>query len=214
VVTIDARGTRGRSKSFANVGYSNWADPEIADHIAAIKQLAARFGNFDLDRVGVYGHSYGGYTSARAILSHPEFYKVAVASAGSHNYQGFYQGQETYFGVPDYGGGSSLRPSAIAIPDAYRELDNARLASGLRGKLMLVYGDMDENALPAVTLQLVDALEKASKSFDLLYLLNRRHAYFRGDAYYVRRMWDYFVEHLAAATPPEGYELKVATLVR
>jgi dipeptidyl aminopeptidase/acylaminoacyl peptidase len=214
VVTIDARGTPGRSKSFANVGYGNWADPEIADHIAAIKQLAARFGTFDLDHVGVYGHSYGGYTSARAILSHPGFYKVAVASAGSHNYQGFYQGQETYFGVPEYGGGSSLRPSPIAIPDAYRELDNARLASGLRGKLMLVYGDMDENALPAVTLQLVDALEKANKSFDLLYLPNRTHAYFRGDAYYVRRMWDYFVEHLAAATPPEGYDVNAATALR
>jgi len=214
VATIDARGTRGRSKAFADVGYGNWADPQIGDHITAIKQLAARFGNFDLERVGVYGHSYGGYTSARSILSHPEFYKVAVASAGSHNYQGFYQGQETYFGVPDYGDGSALRPSPIAIPEAYRALDNASLASGLRGKLMLVYGDMDENALPAVTLQLVDALEKANKSFDLLYLPNRTHAYFRGDLYYVRRMWDYFVEHLAAATPPAGYELKVATLVR
>jgi dipeptidyl-peptidase 4 len=215
VVTIDARGTPGRSKAFANVGYGNWADPQIADHITAIKQLASRFGNFDLDRVGVYGHSYGGYTSARAILSHPEFYKVAVASAGSHNYQGFYQGlTETYFGLPDYGDGSPLRPNPVAIPDVYRRLDNASLASNLRGKLMLVYGDMDENALPAVTLQLVDALEKANKNFDLLYLPNRTHAFFRGDTYYVRRMWDYFVEHLAATRPPEGYDLNSATLAR
>jgi len=215
VVTIDARGTPGRSKAFANVGYGNWADPQIADHITAIKQLAARFGNFDLDRVGVYGHSYGGYTSARAILSHPEFYKVAVASAGSHNYQGFYQGvtglSEIYFGLPDYGGGSPMRPNPVAIPDAYRKLDNASLAANLRGKLMLVYGDMDENALPAVTLQLVDALEKANKNFDLLYLPNRTHAFFRGDTYYVRRMWDYFVEHLAAVRPPQGYDLNSAT---
>jgi dipeptidyl-peptidase-4 len=213
VVTIDARGTPGRSKSFADVGYGNWADPEIADHIVAIRQLAARLGSFDLDRVGVYGHSYGGYTSARAILSHPEFYKVAVASAGSHNYQGFYQGPETYLGLPDYGG-SSLRPNPVAIPDAYRKLDNATLASNLRGKLMLVYGDMDENALPAVTLQLVDALEKANKNFDLLYLPNRTHAYFRGDTYYIRRMWDYFVEHLAALRPPGGYDLGSAASVR
>ena len=76
---------------------------------------------------------------------------------------------------------------------------------------MLVYGDMDENALPAVTLQLVDALEKANKNFDLLYLPNRTHAFFRGDTYYVRRMWDYFVEHLAAVRPPQGYDLNSAT---
>jgi dipeptidyl-peptidase 4 len=75
---------------------------------------------------------------------------------------------------------------------------------------MLVYGDMDENALPAVTLQLVDALEKANRNFDLLYLPNRTHAFFRGDTYYVRRMWDYFVEHLAHVRPPEGYDLNSA----
>lgn len=210
VVTIDARGTPGRSKAFHDVGYGNWADPEIDDHIGAIKQLAEKYGTFDLDRVGVYGHSYGGYTSARAILSHSEFYKVAVSSAGSHNYQGFYQGHEAYNGVPDYGDGVPVRPNPQAIPEAYKQLDNASLAAKLSGHLLLVYGDMDENALPAVTLQLADALEKANKSFDLLYLPNRTHSYFRNDPYYVRRMWDYFVEHLAGLQPPQDYELKSA----
>jgi dipeptidyl aminopeptidase/acylaminoacyl peptidase len=208
VVTIDARGTPGRSKAFHDVGYGNWADPQIDDHIAAIKQLAEKYGTFDLDRVGVYGHSYGGYTSARAILSHPEFYKVAVSSAGSHNYQGFYQGHEAYNGLPDYGEGVSIRPNPQAIPEAYKRLDNASLAAKFSGHLLLVYGDMDENALPAVTLQLADALEKANKSFDLLYLPNRTHSFFRTDPYYVRRMWDYFVEHLAGLQPPQDYDLK------
>ena len=211
VVTIDARGTPGRSKAFHDVGYGDWADPQIDDHIAAIKQLAEKYGTFDLDRVGVYGHSYGGYTSARAILSHPEFYKVAVSSAGSHNYQGFYQGHEAFNGIPDYGDGVSIRPNPQAIPEAYKRLDNASLAAKFSGHLLLVYGDMDENALPAVTLQLADALEKANKSFDLLYLPNRTHSFFRNDPYYVRRMWDYFVEHLAGLQPPPDYDLKFTT---
>lgn len=202
VVTIDARGTRGRSKTFADVGYGNFADPQIDDHVAAIRELAGRIGGFDLDRVGVYGHSFGGYTSARAILSHPEFYKVAVSSAGPHNYQGFYDGLEAFTGIPAYADGARTRPAPTAVPVNYAALDNATLAANLRGHLLLVYGDMDENALPAVTLQLVDALIKADKRFDLLYLPNRTHAFFRTDRYYVHRMWDYFVEHLLGASPP------------
>lgn len=207
VVTIDARGTRGRSKAFTDVGYGNFADPQIEDHIAVLRQLAERYGGFDLDRVGVYGHSFGGYTSARAILSHPEFYKVAVSSAGPHNYQGFYDGLAGLLGVPDYGDGSRVRPTPQSVPKNFQAMDNATLATNLRGHLMLTYGDMDENALPAVTLQLADALAKANKSFDLVYLPNRTHSFFRTDRYYMRRLWDYFVEHLLGAKPPENYDL-------
>jgi len=210
VVTIDARGTRGRSKVFADVGYGNFADPQIDDHVAAIRELAGRIGGFDLDRVGVYGHSFGGYTSARAILSHPEFYKVAVSSAGPHNYQGFYDGLEAFTGIPVYADGGRTRPTPTAVPANYAALDNAKLAANLRGHLMLVYGDMDENALPAVTLQLADALIKADKRFDLLYLPNRTHAFFRTDRYYVHRLWDYFVEHLLGAAAPANANASAA----
>jgi dipeptidyl-peptidase 4 len=208
VVTIDARGTPGRAKAIHDIGYGSFADPQIEDHIAVIKQLAGRHTNLDLDRVGVYGHSFGGYTSARAILSHPEFYKVAVSSAGSHNYQGFYTETTAFTGVPDYGQGKRFRPTPQAVPTAYAQMDNASFAANLRGHLMLVYGDMDENALPAVTLQLVDSLIKENKTFDLLYLPNRDHSFLRFDAYYTRRMWDYFVLHLLGAQPPENYALK------
>lgn len=207
VVTIDARGTRGRSKAFADAGYGNFADPQIEDHVAVIRQLAGRYGGFDLDRVGVYGHSFGGYTSARAILSHPEFYKVAVSSAGPQNFQGFYDGLEGLLGVADYGDGKRVRPTPQSVPAAFKAMDNAALAANLRGHLMLVYGDMDENALPAVTQQLADALIKANKTFDLMYLPNRTHDYFRTDRYYTRRLWDYFVEHLLGERPPQNYDL-------
>jgi dipeptidyl aminopeptidase/acylaminoacyl peptidase len=207
VVTIDARGTRGRSKAFADIGYGNFADPQIDDHVAVLGQLAQRYGGFDLDRVGVYGHSFGGYTSARAILARPEFYKVAASSAGPHNYQGFYDGLAGLLDVPDYGDGVRVRPTPQSIPANFKAMDNATLAPNLRGHLLLAYGEMDENALPSVTLQLADALIRANKTFDLVYLPNRTHDFFRTDRYYLRRVWDHFVEHLAGATPPANFDL-------
>ncbi len=211
VITIDGRGTRGRSKPFADIGHGNFADPQIEDHVAVIRQLADRHGGFDLDRVGVYGHSFGGYTAARAILLRPDFYTVAVASAGPHNYQGFYDGLGALLGVPDYGRGNRVRPTPQSVPENFAAMDNATLAANLRGHLMLAYGEMDENALPSVTLQLADALIKANKRFDLIYLPNRTHDFFRTDHYYMRRLWDYFVEHLHGTTPPADYDLGAAS---
>lgn len=211
-ITIDARGTPGRSQAFHDVSFGDFADPQIDDHVAAIKQLAERFPGIDTGRVGVYGHSFGGYTSTRAMLYRPDFYKVAVSSAGPHNYQGMYGGgvnglERLLGGPPDYGHGRHVQPAPGAIPENYRKLDNAALADRLQGKLMLVLGDLDENALPAVTLQFSSALIRANKDFDLLYLPNQNHELFRNDAYYTRRMWDYFVEHLGGTKPPVGYKL-------
>ncbi|MBM7092966.1 prolyl oligopeptidase family serine peptidase, partial [Streptomyces sp. S12] len=145
---------------------------------------------------GVYGHSFGGYVSTRAMLHRPDVYKVAVSSAGPHNYQGMYGGgvnglERLLAGPPDYGDGRRVQPTPGAVPNNYRALDNAALADKLQGKLMLVIGDLDENALPAVTLQFSAALIRANKDFDLLYLPNQNHELFRNDAYYTRRMWDY-----------------------
>lgn len=214
VITIDARGTPGRSQAFHDASYhGGFADVQVDDHVAAIRELAARYPGLDLDRVGVYGHSAGGHASARAILRRPDFYKVAVSSAGNHNQQGMYGGginglERILGGAPDYGASGVLRPSPDAVPANYLANDNAVLAANLRGKLMLVYGDLDENALPAVTIQLTSALIKANKDFDLLYLPNQNHELFRNDAYYTRRMWDYFVEHLMGAKPPKDYRLQ------
>jgi dipeptidyl aminopeptidase/acylaminoacyl peptidase len=211
VVTIDGRGTPGRSKEFNNASYDDFAAPELADHVAGIRQLAERFGTFDLDRVGIYGHSFGGYTSARAILTYPDFYKVAVSSAGPLNFQGFYP-VEGIFPLPDYGHSGPVRPNATAVPDSYARFDLMPLAPKLKGKLLLAYGELDENALPSVTHQFIDALIKANKPYDLMYLPNQSHGFFRTSAYYTQRMWDYFVEHLLHETPPTDFRLKLTPM--
>ncbi len=213
VVSIDARGTPGRSRAFHDSSFLTAADLQLDDHVAAIRQLAARYPGMDLERVGIYGHSFGGYSAARALLRHPQFYKVGVASAGSHSFQGMYGGaihgmDRLVGGQPVYADGSAVRPDAAAVPALFQPLDNGALAHQLRGRLLLVYGDLDENAMPALTLQLARALNAANKDYDLLYLANQDHELFRNDLYYMRRMWDYFVTHLMGATPP-AYQLGV-----
>lgn len=210
VVVVDGRGTPLRSKAFQNAGYQNFADMALDDHVAVLKQLCDRDPTLDADRIGIYGHSFGGYTSARAILRHPDVYKVAVSSAGSHNLHGMYGGITTMLPPPDFGGGLRAKPDVKAVADNYRALDTATLAANLRGKLLLAYGDMDENAFPAVTLQLADALTRANRSYDLLYMPNRMHG-FTPEPYYVRRLWDYFVEHLMGVRPPLNYAIGGAT---
>jgi dipeptidyl aminopeptidase/acylaminoacyl peptidase len=204
VVVVDGRGTPLRSKAFQDAGYEASGDVCLDDHVEVLRQLCERDPTLDGDRIGVYGHSAGGYTSARAILRHPDVFKVAFSSAGSHNFHGLY-----YAGggpLPDYGNDVRLKPDAGAVPENYRELDNGVLAANLKGKLLLAYGDMDENAFPAVTLQLCAALNQANRSYDLLYIPNGTHFYL-AEPYFLRRQWDYFVEHLMHQTPPRDYSI-------
>lgn len=207
VVSIDARGTPGRSKAFHDASFLTAADLQLDDHVAAIRELAERYRGMDLTRVGIYGHSFGGYSAARALLRYPAFYTVGVASAGSHSFQGMYGGaihgmDRLVGGQPVYADGTRVRPQPGAVPPLFQPLANDALADRLQGRLMLVYGDLDENAMPALTLQLARALTLANKDYDLLYLPNQDHELFRNDDYYMRRMWDYFVTHLMGATPP------------
>lgn len=202
VVSIDARGTGGRDKAFHDSSFLHAADVQLDDHVAALRQLGQRYKGIDLHRVGIYGHSFGGYSAARALLRYPDFYKVGVASAGSHNFQGMYGGalhgmDRLFAGV--------LPASAMAdgLPPSFAGLDNAALAGNLRGHLLLVYGELDENAPPALTLQLAAALNKAQREYDLLYLARQDHELFRNDATYTHRMWNYFVRHLAGQQPPD-----------
>lgn len=202
VVSIDARGTGGRDKAFHDSSFLHGADVQLDDHVAALRQLGERYRGIDLQRVGIYGHSFGGYSAARALLRYPAFYKVGVASAGSHNFQGMYGG--ALHGMDRlFGGVLPPTPLADGVPAPFAGLDNAALAGNLRGHLMLVYGELDENAPPALTLQLAAALNKAQRSYDLLYLARQDHELFRNDATYTHRMWDYFVRHLAGQQPPE-----------
>ncbi len=193
VVMIDGLGMPGRSKAYHDVTYRNLGDGGIEDHVVALQQLADRYPYLDLSRVGIFGHSAGGYASAHAILAFPDFYKVCVSSAGNHDHRLDKAGWvERYMGLP--------------VEDHYREQANQTLAARLQGKLLLMHGEMDENVHPASTLVLVDALIKENKDFDLLIFPNRPHR-LDNDPYFVRRRWDYFVRHLLGAEPPSGYRI-------
>jgi dipeptidyl aminopeptidase/acylaminoacyl peptidase len=189
MVVMDGRGTPGRSKAFHDASYGKLGDAGgLQDHVSAIREIAASRPYMDLTRVGIYGHSGGGFQSARAILAFPDFYKVAVASAGNHDQRGYLALWGEKYEGPVQG-------------DNYLEQANPRLAANLKGKLLLMYGDMDDNVPGALTLQLIDALIKANKDFDLLVLPNRNHGG-AADPYFIRRRWDYFVQNLLGATPP------------
>ncbi|WP_407353750.1 DPP IV N-terminal domain-containing protein [Luteimonas sp. R10] len=196
VVQIDGMGTPKRSRAFREVSYRNLGDAGgLDDHVAGLRQLAQSRPWMDLSRVGIYGHSGGGFASARAILAHPDFYKVAVSSSGNHDQRIYHAGWgERYQGYPQ--------------GDNYAGLDNASLAGELKGKLLLVHGDADDNVHPAHTLALAQALIEAGKDFDLLILPGQAHAFEgRANDYFIRRRWDYFVRHLLGSEPPPGYRL-------
>jgi dipeptidyl-peptidase 4 len=197
IVNIDGLGTPFRSKAFHDFCYGKMEDAGgLEDHITGIRQLAAGRPWMDLGRVGIYGHSGGGFASTHAILAFPDFYKVAVSSAGNHDQRGYLAAWgEQYQGLLD--------------GDNYKNQANPGLTANLKGKLLLVHGDMDDNVPPALTLQVADALIKANKDFDLLILPNRNHG-LGLDPYFIRRKWDYFVRNLLGAEPPQGYEIKPA----
>lgn len=205
VVMLDGMGTPLRSRAFREVSYRNLGDAGgLEDHVVALRALAREHRDLDLDRVGVYGHSAGGYAAARAILRFPDVYKVAVASAGNHDQRLYHAGWgERFQGYP--------------VDAGYATAANASLAAGLQGHLLLAHGDSDDNVHVAHTLQLAEALIAANKDFDLLLLPNRGHGLAdprtgaagaqRMDTYFIRRRWDYFVRHLLGATPPRAYSI-------
>lgn len=206
VITVDGRGTPGRDRDFREAGYGNFADLAIEDHVAVLMRLAERYPSIDLERVGVVGHSFGGYVAARAMLRRPDLFKVGVSSAGVHNWQGFRDAYRRYLGAPDYGAGVREKPARRAVPDSHRELDNATLAGRLQGRLLLAYGDMDENAMPASTLQFIDALVGAGKRYDLIYVPNGTHG-FNATPWFTARILEYFAEHLLGSPLPTDFSL-------
>jgi dipeptidyl aminopeptidase/acylaminoacyl peptidase len=199
VIQVDALGTPYRWKAFHDAWYGNMGDNGIPDQIAAIQQLGARRPWLDLDRVGIYGHSGGGFSSTDAILRYPDFFKVAVSSSGNHDNRSYgHYWAEQYQGL--------LVRDTVKGTDNYQNQVNALLAGNLKGKLFLMHGDMDDNVHPAMTLQVVDALIKANKTFDLLKLPDRAHGL--NEPYVIRRRWDYFVEHLLGQEPPRDFEIR------
>lgn len=201
VVVIDGTCNPNRSKSFHDVCYGNMADNTLEDQIAGLKQLAAKNPFMDLDKVGIWGHSGGGYATAAAMFRYPDFYKVGISESGNHDNRNYEDDWgERYIGllVKDATGKSN-----------YDNQANQNFAANLKGKLMLAHGGMDDNVPPYNTYLVVDALVKANKDFDLVIFPNARHG-FGGDSFYMmRRRWDYFVKHLQGAEPPKEFKIKM-----
>ncbi len=207
VVIIDGTCNPDRSKSFHDACYGNMADNTLEDQIAGIKELAAKYPYMDLDRVGMWGHSGGGFATAAAMFGHPEFYKVGISESGNHDNRNY---------EDDWG----ERYIGLLSGDNYEKQANQTDAKNLKGKLLLVHGGMDDNVPPYNTYLVVDALIKANKDFDLLIFPNARHGYaanaltpgvpdFAASNYMMRKRWDYFVTHLLGAEPPKEYEIKM-----
>jgi dipeptidyl-peptidase 4 len=195
VVMVDGRGTFGRSRAFHQYSYRNLGGA-FDDHVALIKQMAARYPYMDLARVGIFGTSAGGYGAAHAMLVHPEFYKVGVSISGDHDARlDKAWWNENYQGYP--------------VQDDYAAQSNVTMADRLQGHLLIEHGDIDDNVHPVETMRFADALMKANKNFDMLLVPNMYHGESGEHApYLVRRRWDYFVEHLLGVTPPVNFEIK------
>ncbi|MEO7456372.1 MAG: prolyl oligopeptidase family serine peptidase, partial [Gemmatimonadaceae bacterium] len=188
VVQVDGMGTSNRSKAFHDVAWKNLGDAGFPDRILWMKALAAKYPSVDISRVGIYGTSAGGQSSTGALLFHPEFYKVAVSAAGSHdNRMDKIWWNEQWMGWP--------------IGPEYAAASNVDNAWRLQGKLLLIVGEMDRNVDPSTTLQVVNALIKARKTFDLLVIPGADHT--SGGDYGDRKRWDFFVHHLLGVEPPD-----------
>ncbi len=198
VVEVDAMGTPGRSKSFHDAYYGNMGDNGLPDQITTIEQLAERHPWMDIDRVGIWGHSGGGFASTGGILRYPDFYKVAVSSAGNHDNRNY----EDDWGEKWHG-------LLETYPDGTTNYDsqaNHLLVDNLKGKLLIAHGTMDSNVPPSNTLLVVEALIKANKDFDMYMIPNAGHGFGAARTFWMRKRWDYFVEHLLGVDPPKEYE--------
>ncbi len=195
VLQIDGRGTPFRDKAFHDHSYRNIQNgSDLADHVAALEQLAGRY-PLDLDRVGIYGASGGGYMSTRALLTRGDVYKVAVSICGNHDQRIYWSNWgEKYHGPVDEAD--------------YLEQSNTTHAANLTGKLLLIHGELDDNVSSAHTLRLVDQLIAHDLDFDMVIVPNAGHMFLGKQRFMTRRRWDYFVRHLLGSTPPAGYHLK------
>ena len=191
VITVGNRGGHpNRSKWYHNFGYGNLRDYGLEDQKYAIQQLGARHPFIDLDRVGIHGHSGGGFMSTAAILKYPDFFKAAVSCAGNHDnsiYNRWWS--EQHHGVLE-------KIDKGDTTFVYSIQTNPEIASNLKGHLMLVHGDIDNNVHPANTIRVVNALIRANKRFDMLILPGQRHGFGDMNEYFFWRMADYYAEWL------------------
>jgi dipeptidyl aminopeptidase/acylaminoacyl peptidase len=180
-------GTANRSRAFHDVCWKNLADAGFPDRILWMKALAKKYDSVDISRVGIFGTSAGGQSALGALLFHPEFYKVAVAACGCHdNRLDKWSWNEQWMGL---------------MGPHYEQQSNVTNAHRLQGKLLLIVGELDTNVPYESTMRVVDALIRARKDFDLLFVPGMGHS--AGGPYGERRRLDFFVRHLHGLAPPD-----------
>lgn len=203
VITVGNRGGHpDRSKWYHNYGYGNLRDYGLEDQKYAIQQLGARYSWIDLNRVGIHGHSGGGFMSTAAILKYPDFFKAAVSCAGNHDnsiYNRWWS--EQHHGITE-------KVEAGDTTFVYSIETNPEIASNLKGHLMLVHGDIDNNVHPANTIRVVNALIRANKRFDMLILPGQRHGFGDMNEYFFWRMADYYCEWLMGSSKRDEVNIK------
>lgn len=201
VVQLEGSCNPNRSKSFHDACYGNMGENTLPDQIAGLQQLAERYPFMDLNKVGIWGHSGGGFATAAAMFKYPDFFKVGISESGNHDNRNYEDDWgERYIGLEtkDANGVSN-----------YEQQANQLYAKNLKGKLFLIHGGMDDNVPPYNSYLVADALIKANKDYDFLILPNARHGYGKDGYYIMRKRWDYFVQNLMGATPPKEYQIKV-----
>ena len=203
VITVGNRGGHpDRSKWYHNYGYGNLRDYGLEDQKYAIQQLGARYSWIDLNRVGIHGHSGGGFMSTAAMLKYPDFFKAAVSCAGNHDnsiYNRWWS--EQHHGITE-------KVEAGDTTFVYSIETNPEIASNLKGHLMLVHGDIDNNVHPANTIRVVNALIRANKRFDMLILPGQRHGFGDMNEYFFWRMADYYCEWLMGNSKRDEVNIK------
>ena len=191
VVTLGNRGGHpDRSKWYHNYGYGNLRDYGLADKKYVAEQLADQHSYIDINKVGIFGHSGGGFMSTAAMLVYPDFFKVAVSSAGNHDnsmYNSWWS--ETHHGVEE------VKDADGVISYKYDIDKNQTLAANLKGKLMLVTGDVDNNVHPGATIRMANALIKANKRFEFMMMPGQRHGFGSMTEYFFWLKADYFSKH-------------------
>jgi len=192
VITVGNRGgSPGRSKWYHNYGYGDLRDYGLADKKTAAEQLASRYSYIDINRVGIHGHSGGGFMSTAAMLVYPDFFKVAVSNAGNHDntiYNRWWS--EKHNGVREEISEKGDTTFVYAIER------NQDLAKNLKGRLLLIHGEIDNNVSPGNTLRVVNALIKANKRFEMLILPTQRHGFGDMTEYWFWKTADHFAKYL------------------
>jgi dipeptidyl-peptidase 4 len=189
VIMLDTRGMPARSRELHQMGYGQLLQPQLDDHAAVARELCDQYAFIDRDRIGMIGESAGGAATARALCEYNAIYSVGVSVCGNHDSSAY-----SSFWSDKYRGPGR--------PEDWGDQSNLAIAHKLKGKLLLISGDMDENVCVTHTFRLADALIKANKDFDLLIVPNAGHNVLTTNGYAQRRVWDYLVRHLLKETPP------------